>query len=171
MTNFLCEYDEDIKELAKDLLGILPELNHEGLDCKVGAFFRVVISGGHSFILQACDLYATLVAMKLLKIIIYSTDTGKEPFSAWLESLERKTRAIVRNRLDRMILGNWGDAKVIKGGGSIWELRIDHGPGYRVYFGTEGRTLVILLTGGAKKSQNRDIAKAKSYWLEYKEML
>jgi putative addiction module killer protein len=50
------------------------------------------------------------------------------------------------------------------------ELRIDQGPGHRIYFGKEGTTIVILLTGGSKKSQTRDIAKAKQYWLEYKEL-
>lgn len=68
-------------------------------------------------------------------------------------------------------MGNFGDAKMIKGGEGIWELRIDYGPGYRVYFGKQGATIVILLTGGDKKSQNRDIAKAKRYWLDYKDSI
>jgi putative addiction module killer protein len=109
--------------------------------------------------------------MKLIKIIIYATATGKEPFSDWQDELDKKMRAIVRNRLDRIVLGNFGDAKMIKGGGGIWELRIDHGPGYRIYFGKQGSTVVILLTGGDKKSQNRNITKAKQYWLRSKESL
>lgn len=121
--------------------------------------------------LQGCDFYATLLGMSLVKIILYSTATGKEPFSDWEGGLDKRIRAIVINRLDRIRLGNFGDAKIIKGGNGIWELRIDHGPGYRIYFGKKGSMIVILLTGGDKRSQNRDITKAKRYWLEYKELL
>jgi putative addiction module killer protein len=109
--------------------------------------------------------------MKLIKIIIYATPTGREPFSDWEDGLDKKMRAIVKNRLDRVTLGNFGDAKMIKGGGGIWELVIDHGPGYRIYFGKQGSAVVLLLTGGEKKSQDRDIIKAKQYWLKSKESL
>ncbi len=105
-----------------------------------------------------------------MKIVIYATDTGKEPFSDWENGLDKKIRAIVIKRLDRIKLGNFGDAKRIQSGNGIWELRIDHGPGYRIYFGKDETTIVILLTGGNKKSQTRDITKAKQYWLEYKEL-
>ena len=108
--------------------------------------------------------------MSLIKIVLYATDTGKEPFSNWENGLDKKIRAIIMKRLNRIQLGNFGDAKRIQSGGGIWELRIDHGPGYRIYFGKKGETIVILLTGGSKKSQTRDIAKAKQYWLEYKEL-
>lgn len=108
--------------------------------------------------------------MSLIKIIIYSTSTAKEPYSEWEKKLDKITQAIVKNRLDRIRFGNFGDAKSIKGSGGIWELRIDYGPGYRIYFGTQKTTIVVLLTGGNKKSQNRDITKAKQYWLEYKEL-
>ena len=64
-------------------------------------------------------------------------------------------------------MGNFGDAKQLKGKNGIWELRIDYGPGYRVYFGKKGTTIVIILAGGSKKSQDRDIAKADKYWLDY----
>lgn len=106
--------------------------------------------------------------MNPIKIVIYATNTGKEPFSDWENELDKKVRAIVINRLDRIKLGNFGDAKRIKNGNGIWELRIDHGPGYRIYFGKEDTTIVILLTGGSERTQNRDITKAKQYWLEYK---
>lgn len=109
--------------------------------------------------------------MNLIKIVIYSTDMGKEPFSDWETGLDKKMRAIVMKRLDRIKLSNFGDAKRIQSGNGIWELRIDHGPGYRIYFGKEENTVIILLTGGSKKSQTRDIAKAKQYWLKYKELL
>ncbi len=108
--------------------------------------------------------------MDTIKIIIYSTKTGAEPYSNWENGLETKTRAIIKNRLDRIKLGNFGDAKIIKGGEGLWELRIDYGPGLRIYFGKKGKTVVILLAGGSKGSQSHDITKAKRYWLDYKDV-
>ena len=74
-------------------------------------------------------------------------------------------------RLDRIALGAFGDYKPIKGAHGLFELRIDFGPGYRIYFGNQGSQLVILLIDGDKGSQSRDIAKAKRYWESYKESL
>jgi putative addiction module killer protein len=68
-------------------------------------------------------------------------------------------------RLNRIRLGNFGDCKSV--GAGISELRIPHGPGYRVYFGRRGKTVVILLYGGDKRTQSRDIALAQTYWDEY----
>lgn len=107
--------------------------------------------------------------MNLIEIVLYASDTGKEPFSDWESRLDKPMRAAVMRRLDRVRLGNFGDAKRLQGVSGIWELRIDQGPGYRVYFGKEGSMIVVLLCGGSKKSQTRDIAKAKQYWLDYKE--
>jgi putative addiction module killer protein len=73
--------------------------------------------------------------------------------------------AIVRARLNRVRLGNFGDCKPV--GEGVEELRIDFGPGYRVYFGREGSQVAILLCGGSKAAQARDIAKARRYWKEY----
>ena len=89
---------------------------------------------------------------------------------AGMARLPQAIRAIIRTRLDRMSLGNFGDSKIIKGSGGIWELRIDVGPGYQIYFGKKGSTVIILLVGGDKGSQARDITKATSYWLECKEL-
>lgn len=108
--------------------------------------------------------------MSLIKIVLYSTDAGKEPYSDWEYGLDKITQAVVKNRLERIRLGNFGDAKMIKNGEGIWELRVNYGPGYRIYFGKQRTTIIILLTGGDKKSQNRDIKKAKQCWLEYKEL-
>ena len=108
--------------------------------------------------------------MSLIKIIVYTTKTGKSPFFDWRDKLDIKTRAIIRTRLDRVALGNFGDSKPIKNGNGICELRIDYGPGYRIYFGTKNMCIIVLLIGGDKSSQNRDIAKAKQYWLESKEL-
>ena len=107
----------------------------------------------------------------LIKIIAYSMNTGKSPFYAWYDSLSFTIQAIIDNRLDRVRIGNFGDCKPIKGGSGLWELRIDLGPGYRIYYGKKGNTILIPLTGGDKGSQARDIEKAKRYWRDCKEEL
>lgn len=107
--------------------------------------------------------------MALIKIFIYVTKTGKSPFYAWQNKLNVNTKALIKTRIDRVRLGNLGDSKAIKNGAGVYELRINRGPGYRIYFGKKGSMIVILLIGGDKNSQKRDISKAKQYWLEYKE--
>jgi len=79
-----------------------------------------------------------------------------------------KQQAIMWNRLQRLRLGNFGDTERIQGvGKGLFELRIHAGPGWRIYYGKEGEEIVILLCGGAKKSQKRDITKAAKYWEDY----
>ena len=96
----------------------------------------------------------------------YITGQGQVPFEEWLESLkDRKTRSRIRARLDRVEQGNLGDSKSV--GDGVFELRIDFGPGYRVYFGQVGLKIVLLLCGGDKSSQDQDIKKAKEYWIDY----
>lgn len=107
--------------------------------------------------------------MKLVNIKIYKTHTGKTPYTKWRDKLDVNTAAIIAQRIDRVILGNFGDCDPIKGIPGLHELRIHYGPGYRVYFGETNDTLIILLTGGNKASQNRDVAKAETYWFDYKE--
>jgi putative addiction module killer protein len=88
------------------------------------------------------------------------------PFSDWLASLmDARAVGIVRARLNRIRLGNFGDCKSV--GGGVEELRIDFGPGYRIYYGREGQLVVILLCGGSKGTQARDILRAQKYWKEY----
>jgi putative addiction module killer protein len=88
------------------------------------------------------------------------------PFSEWLDSLkDSRAIAIVRARLNRIRLGNFGDAKPVRGG--VYELRIDFGPGLRIYFGREGSSIVVLLGGGAKQTQSTDILRARMHWKEY----
>jgi putative addiction module killer protein len=97
---------------------------------------------------------------------IYVTEEGREPFSEWLASLrDIKARAKVRVRLDRVSLGNLWDCHGV--GEGIQELRIDYGPGYRVYFAQDGATIVLLLCGGDKSTQAKDIETAKRYWSQY----
>lgn len=80
-------------------------------------------------------------------------------FAEWFRSLrDRQARARINTRIRRLSLGNPGDVKPV--GEGVSELRIDYGPGYRVYFASRGETLVILLAGGDKRTQNRDIRTA-----------
>jgi putative addiction module killer protein len=97
----------------------------------------------------------------------YLTPTGRKPFKEWLDGLSDITaRQKVRIRLDRVRLGNLGRNRSV--GEGVYELKIDYGPGYRVYYGLEGRTLILLLLGGDKSSQGKDIALAQSYWNDNK---
>lgn len=90
------------------------------------------------------------------------------PFDQWLGELNDKSAtARILARLARVRLGNLGDFKSV--GDGVSELRVDCGPGYRIYFGQKGRTLVVLLCGGDKRTQDRDIRLAKRYWREYRE--
>ena len=96
----------------------------------------------------------------------YLASEGQSPFHNWIASLrDAKTRARIRVRLDRVGLGNFGDCKSL--GGGKQELRIDFGPGYRDYLGQDGNVLVILLCGGDKSTQRRDIKQAREYWEDY----
>jgi len=96
----------------------------------------------------------------------YLTADGKNPFREWLHALKDiVARARIRARLNRVRLANFGDCKTV--GASLYELRIPFGPGYRVYFGKAGRNIVILLVGGDKKTQKKDIQKAQNYWQDY----
>ena len=98
----------------------------------------------------------------------YLKGDGTSPFEGWLDSLQdTKTVSKIKKRLRRVELGNLGDYRSV--GGGVFELRIDWGPGYRVYFGQIGLTIVLLLCGGDKSTQDRDILKAKEYWAEYEE--
>jgi putative addiction module killer protein len=100
------------------------------------------------------------------EIDYYVTADGQRPFKEWLENLrDIQGRARVRVRLDRARLGNLGDNCSV--GEGVHELRIDYGPGYRIYFGLEGKRLVLLLLGGDKSSQSKDITKAKKFWEDH----
>lgn len=104
--------------------------------------------------------------MEEIEIEIYETSTGKRPFEIWFKGIkEIHTRAKILTRMDRLKLGNFGDCKVLQEG--VWELRIHYGPGIRVYYGKVGKKLVLLLCGGDKGSQKRDIEKAREYFNDY----
>lgn len=101
------------------------------------------------------------------EVQIYSTPEGRAPFEEWVAALrDKRAKARIFTRIDRIRLGNFGDCRSI--GGGVYELRVDYGPGYRVYFGLAGTLVVLLLCGGTKKTQRRDIQTAHRYWKEFK---
>lgn len=95
-------------------------------------------------------------------------ENGKCPYLDWEKKLDKQVRGDVRIRINRLRLGNFGDCKTIKGLPGLYELRIHLRTGYRLYFGKANDKLVIILCGGSKRSQDRDIEKAKEYWRLYK---
>ncbi len=98
----------------------------------------------------------------------YVTDGGKDVFGDWLRKLkDRRARARIETRLTRVGLGNFGDCKAV--GSGVWELRFDFGPGYRVYYARDGKTVVLLLCGGDKRTQARDIDRAVEFWTDYQQ--
>ena len=99
-------------------------------------------------------------------LIIYQAADGTEPFTRWRKRLKDKvTIARIDRRLERVSEGNYGDYKAV--GEGVYELRLFFGPGYRVYFAEDGDQVVLLLCGGDKGSQSRDISAAQSYWQDY----
>lgn len=103
---------------------------------------------------------------KLKTIKIYRTEDGKQPYRDWLNSLRDKVAvARIRSRIDRVEQGNFGDLKPV--GSGVSELRFTFGSGFRIYFGLDGEALVILLMGGDKATQEKDIALAQTYWADY----
>lgn len=101
------------------------------------------------------------------EVLEYVRDDGHCPFAEWLERLDDQAAAKVITAIERMRFGNFGDHKSV--GAGVLERRIDYGPGYRMYFGRDGETLVILVGGGTKSRQSADIAKAQATWAEYKQ--
>jgi putative addiction module killer protein len=97
----------------------------------------------------------------------YMDERGNSPYADWLKSLrDPKTRARIIMQVDRMELGLFGDSQPV--GDGLSELRIHYGPGYRVYYGKEGEQIYLLLCGGDKSTQTKDIKQAKAYWQDHK---
>ncbi|MGH9640037.1 MAG: type II toxin-antitoxin system RelE/ParE family toxin [Bryobacteraceae bacterium] len=97
----------------------------------------------------------------------YSDTEGRSPYAAWFDRLNAQAAAKITTALTRLALGNFSNVKAVKSG--VFECKIDFGPGYRVYFGQDGERLIILLGGGVKKRQQKDIESAIARWLDYKE--
>lgn len=103
----------------------------------------------------------------MLEIRYYESAGGHSPFAEWFAELDPIARAKVATAMARMEQGNLSRVKSV--GEGVLEYEIDFGPGYRVYFGRDGEQLVILLTGGTKKRQQRDIKDATTYWRDYRQ--
>lgn len=101
-----------------------------------------------------------------MDIIEFIDGAGNSPFADWFDGLDAIAAAKVTVAITRLGMGNISSVKSV-GAGAL-EMRIDFGPGYRVYFGRDGDTIVILLAGGTKKRQQRDIEIAQARWAEYK---
>ena len=99
----------------------------------------------------------------------YVTSKGENPFRNWISALNSVVRARVQARVFRIEEGNLGDYKSV--GHGVCEIRLAFGPGLRIYFGFDGQSAVILLAGGDKGSQRRDVTKARRYWLDYLERI
>src|SRR5256885_8341911 len=103
----------------------------------------------------------------MLEIRYYVASGGHQPFAEWFADLDPVARARVARVLVRMEQGNLSNVKPV--GEGVLEYRIDFGPGYRFYFGRDGETLLILLAGGTKKRQQRDIKAAIAHWRDYRQ--
>ena len=100
-------------------------------------------------------------------VIIYRDVNDREPFTQWLSGLrDVQGRQRIRTRVRRLEAGLYGDCQQV--GEGVSELRLFFGPGYRVYFGEQDGHIVVLLCGGDKSTQSKDIEDAKAYWKEYK---
>lgn len=102
-----------------------------------------------------------------IDIEIYIAPSGKKPYVEWEQSLQKNIRAIVTARLGRVRGGNFGDSKALANTKGLYEMRVHVGPGYRIYYGKKRNTIVLLLCGGQKSTQTKDIKRAKEYWQEY----
>ena len=102
----------------------------------------------------------------MIEIRQYVDRLGRNSFDRWFERLDEDVQARVTVSLDRLERGNTSAAKGV--GAGVFELRLDFGPGYRIYFGWDGERLVILLGGGSKKRQQADVERAHALWQEYK---
>ncbi len=101
-----------------------------------------------------------------MEIREYIDHRGRSPFGRWFDGLDARAATRVRTALARMETGNLSNVRGV--GSGVLERRIHVGPGYRVYFGKDGDTLIVLLGGGTKVRQHRDIEDARALWREYK---
>jgi putative addiction module killer protein len=102
----------------------------------------------------------------MIELRRYLTESGRDVLGEWLAGIrDARTRAKIAARLARLAVGNFGDCKAIRDG--VWELRVDWGPGYRVYYAMINRECVLLLGGGDKRRQTSDIQRAVELWNDY----
>lgn len=101
-----------------------------------------------------------------MRLVEYITAEGQSPFAKWFDVLPHQPAAKIAVALTRLELGNFSNVKSV--GEGVLEYRLDFGPGYRIYFGRDNDTVIILLIGGTKQRQQNDIQSAKHYWNDYK---
>ena len=103
-----------------------------------------------------------------MQVFHYLDASGKDLFQRWLDKLkDMRVRVAMQRRIDRLIEGSFGDSEFCRNG--VWELRIDVGPGYRIYYAQSGAAIVLLLCGGDKRTQDADIKNAVQYWKDYQQ--
>lgn len=102
----------------------------------------------------------------VMELLYFVTEEGQQPFEDWFIDLDATASARVTVALQRLRQGNFSSLKTV--GEGVLECRVDFGPGYRIYLGRDGDALIILLTGGTRKRQQRDIDAAKTLWASYK---
>lgn len=101
-----------------------------------------------------------------MELLRYVTEAGEDVIGQWLAKLsDVRTKAKIAARMNRLAAGNFGDCRALRNG--VWELRIDWGPGYRVYYAMAGKARVLLLCGGDKRKQSADIERAIANWKDY----
>jgi putative addiction module killer protein len=104
----------------------------------------------------------------MIEVRRYLTESGQDVFGEWLAGLkDARARAKVATRVARLAAENFGDCKPLREG--VWELRVDWGPGYRVYYAMVEQSCVLLLCGGDKRKQAADIKRAVSFWKDYQQ--
>ena len=100
----------------------------------------------------------------------YLTESNRDPYQEWLDGLKDiRARVAIQRRIDRLVSDNFGDHKFCRDG--VWELRIDTGPGYRIYYAQTNQMIVLLLCGGDKRSQKSGIDRAVKYWDNYQQRM
>ena len=104
--------------------------------------------------------------MAEIRVVVYLDVTGRSAFTRWFDALDPAAAARISTALYRMGQGNFSNVKGV--GGGVFEYRMDSGPGYRIYFGKDGETLVVLLGGSTKRGQQQAIQAARDAWIEYK---
>jgi putative addiction module killer protein len=102
----------------------------------------------------------------MIRVVEYLDERGHSPFGRWFDGLTAQAAAKVSTAVERMRQGNLASTKSV--GGGVREYRIDWGPGYRIYFAQDGNTLILLLGGGTKKRQDKDIRQAQERWASYR---
>jgi putative addiction module killer protein len=102
----------------------------------------------------------------MIDVRLYEKENGRSPFADWFDDLDRQAASKVTIAVERLRLGNFSNIKGV--GAGVQEYRINWGPGYRLYLGRDGETVVLLLIGGTKQRQDDDIKEAQQLWADYK---